>query len=1322
MKIVNEFLSSIYDGIANLGNTLGDYTGLNFLMMKPIGLLSKEYGLAREMLARNIGNGFHVYDGYGTPIGTVSDPNYNAYRRPGWFMTDDKKRMTSNYLDYISLAYNEEGIINNFLDGEYKIATHDTNSLVNNIGDIGVIRHYELSDNVNSNIRDDGRTNPNYGITDTRLGLINGYYLDSTLHASRMISEDRKYKNDSITIGAYDSFGLGNGDNSIKNGFNEISGRVRTSEELIGNVIPWSTTDHSYDTNIVGNGRNIDKVIDILTNYGDVDGILGTKFNDEAQNTSRSPNYYPFGNFYSITYSLGLTSVSGSKTHNFIAKSMFGYDLMSNDEINFDYENGNPSEHYLKTGKRYYVSNGTRGTNYIDIMTGNDVEFVKYIDGKENANIVRIKLNDAGNDSLWSTRTLYTYGEAEGNSIGTPSDELKTVGSYNSGIEYGKHIVYDETVTSTKRDIVNYTNKLFLRGKLDTLVSRFHGNEYESKTEARANRDITQSAISKYGVSHGRNLLKKNHLGSKDHNYSNPYCRVWTYHHQYGTFNETIRPFKVEGEGGLENTDLKFYRTSDGLDRLSKHGAKTDMGLVRIAPSEKDNIRRCMFSIENLAWKGELNFFKNHEDQRGPLGGRIMWFPPYDLRFSEGTNVNWNPNSFINRGENIYTYVNSERTGQLSFKLLIDHPVIVNSYRSTDGGEIGGDGIGDVDDVNSFEQSLLRFFAGCDILEAKKPKTKIKEDNVEKSVVPEIKTRTIQVPKTTYDEINFFVFYPNNYSGEDDEGDVAMNYLINGICSNLYCNNGKIEDYFTTLDKRYRGYEMGNEGISVSGKYGTTKCGDNKVIGTYDGITYVPQKHMGKNGKYRYWAYRVDKRVANEVLYPVNNDWDYNYFDTKSYKLNSTDYALLLQAHTDMQQVYDEGKLYSFTDVFCAVEGKKAEKLLGNLCNTENSLKIRKMIEEYDVIGIDVNGFASSHGYTSSNEKLNRNRGKSVVSWLQKRNPSKFSMDMFNFSMNQIGDKLGHHDSMDFSAKVWRCAKVCIKLQKEDIIEKAINTDTNIEKPVFEGQKKIDNVNHYDNVTDRSSQEAKDIAKAYNATNQQSFVDIYKSLNNGKIPSKVQQRSVLNTVENNKANAEVESMSARTNGDTTFLVTGETNCYSNEYKFFTDLKREDSLLHSKIVDKIKYFDPAFHSITPEGFNARCTFLNQCTRQGRTNASSDLNGSENTANNLAFGRPPVCVLRIGDFYNTKIIIDSLQIRYDDTTWDLNDEGIGIMPMMADVSISFKFLGGSDLSGPITRLQNALSFNYYGNTSVYDERAEKVEYNYDNGEMISFMPQY
>ena len=48
-----------------------------------------------------------------------------------------------------------------------------------------------------------------------------------------------------------------------------------------------------------------------------------------------------------------------------------------------------------------------------------------------------------------------------------------------------------------------------------------------------------------------------------------------------------------------------------------------------------------MFSIENLAWKGVgLNDNEYHNDglspeQRGPLGGRIMWFPPYEISFSE---------------------------------------------------------------------------------------------------------------------------------------------------------------------------------------------------------------------------------------------------------------------------------------------------------------------------------------------------------------------------------------------------------------------------------------------------------------------------------------------------------------------------------------------------------------------------------------------------------------------------------------------------------------------------------------------------------------
>ena len=131
-------------------------------------------------------------------------------------------------------------------------------------------------------------------------------------------------------------------------------------------------------------------------------------------------------------------------------------------------------------------------------------------------------------------------------------------------------------------------------------------------------------------------------------------------------------------------------------------------------------------------------------------------------------------------------------------------------------------------------------------------------------------------------------------------------------------------------------------------------------------------------------------------------------------------------------------------------------------------------------------------------------------------------------------------------------------------------------------------------------------------------------------------------------------------------------------------------------------------------------MHQCTRQGSTVGGSD-SQIGNTAYNLAFGRPPICVLRLGDFYYTKIVINSLSIQYEQPQWDLNPEGIGVMPMFAKVSLNFVFLGGSDLAGPISRLQNAVSFNYYANTSVYDNRAEMVQYDEDgNGREVKFMP--
>jgi hypothetical protein len=78
------------------------------------------------------------------------------------------------------------------------------------------------------------------------------------------------------------------------------------------------------------------------------------------------------------------------------------------------------------------------------------------------------------------------------------------------------------------------------------------------------------------------------------------------------------------------------------------------------------------------------------------------------------------------------------------------------------------------------------------------------------------------------------------------------------------------------------------------------------------------------------------------------------------------------------------------------------------------------------------------------------------------------------------------------------------------------------------------------------------------------------------------------------------------------------------------------------------------------------------------------------------------MRVGDFYNTKIIPNSLQIQYEGL--DLNPEGIGVQPMIANVTLGFNFVGGSGLKESIDKLQNALTFNYYANTEIYDDRAD------------------
>ena len=148
---------------------------------------------------------------------------------------------------------------------------------------------------------------------------------------------------------------------------------------------------------------------------------------------------------------------------------------------------------------------------------------------------------------------------------------------------------------------------------------------------------------------------------------------------------------------------------------------------------------------------------------------------------------------------------------------------------------------------------------------------------------------------------------------------------------------------------------------------------------------------------------------------------------------------------------------------------------------------------------------------------------------------------------------------------------------------------------------------------------------------------------------------------------------------------------------------DNGILHGFDSISGNYFYPVFHSQTPEDMHKRLTFLHQCQRQGaskRWNTPSSRNTAgpaSISAKNSVFGRQPICILRVGDFFYTKVIIENYTIDYSDTTWDMNPEGFGMQPMLAKVTLQLKLIGGESLKGPIDALQNAVTFNYYANSS-------------------------
>lgn len=973
--------------------------------------------------------------------------------------------------------------------------------------------------------------------------------------------------------------------------------------------------------------------------------------------------------------------------------------------------------------------------NVSDINYNDD--FASVISGEEIAgnNTTRQRLQGSSNydninDLYYNTSNLYY----DDNNNGTFSNKLKL---------------------TNPNSILNKTKKLFNMYKIDTIISRFH-------TESSDINQSIGSAVSVYGMSHGRNLLKKDAEDAKagvdfyTNGYNNPYCRVWTHHHQYDDISKLIRPFTDENGTPTSIGDLQkdwtFIRGKTGAARLDKYSVLNKNGFVNISPSYDANenlkvdTKHCMFSIENLAWKGydPYSFEKALSwEQRGPMGGRIMWFPPYGIEFTENVNVNWNSDTLIGRGENIYTYINTERSGNLSFKMLVDHPSIINYY---EGNEI----VREVDEnaatetfkvpslnINNIkidpvtlkatnpeitynnkelkvykdssqrsgarDTDLLRFFAGCDTIdgvaknltdEFKQGESKTKKTTETKKVTPVPKPIVVEeVPEVT-GSVVFYVFYPNNYSGSYDAPDSkveAMAYLLNGaICQ----KHGKedIPISFSTL----RNIANGVNGIG-SGYEMTMNEGVSDYKSTYD-FTEEEMWITGTTAAKKIWKYRIDggynekndnvKNYYNQQLLLKPNYVDKNGSGENNNTLNSN-YKTVQSAFS----VTDVDSLYSFAEIAYVlsdsdeakniIEGKLVRALGDGQLVTERLNKLKELFDNFTITEATAFGHANTHGNNANNktnirrnEELAYNRALSVAKWLNK---SKFFSEKVSAERENVDVVVGQ-DVSSIDAKKWRSARVEIKYR-------------------MSGTKKLAEASQTVNGAEEGEIIEQGIQEyiGYNTKIDENGKTVYED-SSGQIWEKDSEGNlILSVVLDTIIPASATSRNEEFNNIR----------YDQEYRFFKVLKEKSPSIFEQLKEKIKYFDPAFHSMTPEGFNGRLNFLHQCTRQGNTIGASDTNNAK-TATNLAFGRPPICVLRLGDFYYTEIVITNMTITYDPLQWDLNSEGIGVQPLIANINLTFNFIGGSDLAGPIKRLQNAMSFNYYANVEVYDNRADRVTY--------------
>ena len=714
------------------------------------------------------------------------------------------------------------------------------------------------------------------------------------------------------------------------------------------------------------------------------------------------------------------------------------------------------------------------------------------------------------------------------------------------------------------------------------------------------------------------------------------YCRLFQKDTPYFTYAD------LQKTDGIVNSGRKFtYSVFDNTYNLNIAPLRNP-GSTNIVNGK---VKKYMFSIENLAWRTSDRPGYTYDDlpvcEKGPNGGRIMWFPPYDLKFNDDSKPSFNETSFLGRPEPIYTYKNTSRSGSLSWTIIVDNPSMMNTIIEK---QLEGVAKERIDSI------IDSFYAGCTKYDLYELATKF-------NTIPTKDLYTYQQvlnnPRLTTEEyVQTLQNIPSNASGSDNISNSAganTNVNINGSSSNTGASN----------------QQLSNEDF---------------------------QKYIG----YGFYFHNdlPDPNTTLTVATQPFNVWYNQYL-----ALENTDYAD--NAPEKVFVANDEFEKSGIPQMFSKVVQGNFQKIQSDLLKIMDEAIVKKG----GTITITLTGSASAPNTEEYNVNLSQRRISSVIKWFDEQPTS----DNKTFGQYRTEGKITFIDEPE-GEEISIIKQVSDDTNPNDAesnIGSSVNCNVDI-KQLVNGQQ----------VTTKNAQKYSVPAMACRRVvlnKIEAIIPEEENIELEKPPLEISRNDpgsdkdvstpTTGLTRNIKPQAELTIEQKVKEGISKKIL----RSLFSECDYFEVIKESNPMIYDSIKEKIKYFNPAFHSMTPEGLNARLTFLNQCVRPGQTIPVIGPDGRPkyNDALNTAFGAPPILVLRIGDFYHTKIVPNNLSIQYDPMVLDMNPEGIGIQPMFAKITLGFNIIGGMGLKEPVQELQNALSFNFYANTEIYDERATSTD---------------